>query len=142
MASVNKIILIGNIGRVEVKTFQDGAKVVECSLATSERYKDRNGNDHDDTQWHRLVIGGKLADVAEKFVQKGDPLYVEGKMKYRKYSTRDGVEKEVAEVQVQALQLLPKGMSEKKPQDQQSGSQANPHLRELMDKGEDDLPFE
>lgn len=142
MASVNKIILIGNIGRVDVKTFQDGGKVVECSLATSEKYKDRNGNDHDDTQWHRLVLGGKLADVAERFVKKGDPLYVEGKMKYRKYTSRDGGEKEVAEVQVVALQLLPKG---DKPQGQGQASQVaeNPHLREMVSdgNGDGDLPF-
>ena len=140
MASANLIILVGNIGRVEVKTFQDGGKIVEASLATSERYQDRSGQQHEDTQWHRLIIGGKLADVAERFVAKGDPLYIEGRMKYRKYTSRDGVEKEVAEVQVKAMQLL-------RPRQEGQQAQApaaapapgvNPYLADLQ---VDDLPF-
>lgn len=146
MASANLIILVGNIGRVEVKTFQDGGKIVEASLATTERYQDRNGQQHEDTQWHRLVIGGKLADVAERFVGKGDPLYIEGRMKYRKYTSRDGVEKEVAEVQVKTMQLL---------RPRQDGQQAqaaapaaapapgvNPYLQDLQaPEASGDLPF-
>ena len=142
MASANLIILVGNIGRVEVKTFQDGGKIVEASLATTERYQDRNGQQHEDTQWHRLVIGGKLADVAERFVGKGDPLYIEGRMKYRKYTSRDGVEKEVAEVQVKTMQLLrPRqdGQQAQAPR-QQAAPAGNPYLEDLQD-AKDDLPW-
>lgn len=147
MASANLIILVGNIGRVEVKTFQDGGKIVEASLATTERYQDRNGQQHEDTQWHRLVIGGKLADVAERFVGKGDPLYIEGRMKYRKYTSRDGVEKDVAEVQVKTMQLLrPRQDGQQAqapaPAAPQQGMTINPSLAELMDQGASgDLPF-
>ena len=147
MASANLIILVGNIGRVEVKTFQDGGKIVEASLATKERYQDRNGQQHEDTQWHRLVIGGKLADVAERFVGKGDPLYIEGRMKYRKYTSRDGAEKEVAEVQVKTMQLLRPRQDGQQAQAQapaapQQGMTINPSLAELMDQGASgDLPF-
>ena len=78
MASYNNIILLGNVGSIQVKTFSNGGKVVEVSLATSKRWKDRNGEQHEETQWHRLVIGGQLADVAERYVTKGDPLFVTG----------------------------------------------------------------
>ena len=106
MASLNKIMLIGNIGNINIKTFADGAKVVEVSLATSEKYTDRNGNQREDVQWHKLVIGGKQADVAEKYMQKGDPLYCEGRMVYRKYTNQAGEEKQAAEVRVQHFQLM------------------------------------
>ena len=85
MASYNNITLLGNIGNVQVKTFQNGGKIVEATLATSKRWKDRNGEPREETQWHNLIIGGNLADAAEKYVQKGDPLFVTGEMTYRKY---------------------------------------------------------
>ena len=143
MASANLIILVGNIGRVEVKTFQDGGKIVEASLATTERYQDRNGQQHEDTQWHRLVIGGKLADVAERYAGKGSPLYIEGKLKYRKYTTREGIDKEVAEIHVRTMQLLPNGMREGQASVSATSRPAaapagNPYLEELQG---DDLPF-
>lgn len=112
MASYNNIILLGNIGNVQVKTFQNGGKVVEAALATSKRWKDRNGELREETQWHNLIIGGNLADTAEKFVQKGDPLFVTGEMTYRKYQDRDGNNRSIPEVRVLTLQLLPKGMKE------------------------------
>ena len=112
MASYNNITLLGNIGNVQVKTFQNGGKVVEATLATSKRWKDRNGEPREETQWHNLIIGGNLADTAEKYVQKGDPLFVTGEMTYRKYQDRDGNNRSIPEVRVLSLQLLPKGMKD------------------------------
>ena len=112
MASYNNITLLGNIGNVQVKTFQNGGKVVEATLATSKRWKDRNGEPREETQWHNLIIGGNLADAAEKYVQKGDPLFVTGEMTYRKYQDRDGNNRFIPEVRVLSFQLLPKGMKE------------------------------
>lgn len=112
MASYNNITLLGNIGNVQVKTFQNGGKVVEASLATSKRWKDRNGEPREETQWHNLIIGGNLADAAEKYVQKGDPLFVTGEMTYRKFQDRDGNNRSIPEVRVLSLQLLPKSMKE------------------------------
>lgn len=112
MASYNNIILLGNIGSVQVKTFQNGGKVVEAALATSKRWKDRNGELREETQWHNLVIGGNLADTAEKYVLKGDPLFVTGEMTYRKYQDKEGNNRSIPEVRVLSLQLLPKGMKE------------------------------
>ena len=112
MASYNNITLLGNIGNVQVKTFQNGGKIVEATLATSKRWKDRNGEPREETQWHNLIIGGNLADAAEKYVQKGDPLFVTGEMTYRKYQDRDGNNRSIPEVRVHTFQLLPKGMKE------------------------------
>ena len=109
MASFNQVQLLGNIGRIDIKTFTGGSRIAECSLATSERYKDRNGDWQDETQWHKLIIGGKLADIAERYVHKGDPLFVQGVLKYRTYTDRDGNERTVTEIRVTTLQLLSKG---------------------------------
>lgn len=79
---------------------------MECSLATTERYQDRSGEWQEDTQWHSLVIGGKLADIAEKYVHKGDPLFVQGALKYRRYTDREGSDRTVTEIRVTTLQLL------------------------------------
>lgn len=154
MASYNNIILLGNIGNVQVKTFQNGGKVVEAALATSKRWKDRNGELREETQWHNLVIGGNLADTAEKFVQKGDPLFVTGEMTYRKYQDKEGNNRSVPEVRVLSLQLLPKGMREgsatsgsaSAPQaPAPAGPAADPALVNagLVDpqEGDGDLPF-
>lgn len=105
MASLNKVLLIGNVGRIEVRTFQDG-KVVNASLAVSERYTKRDGTQVEDTTWFNLVVNGKLADVFDKYVQKGDRLYVEGRQRQRSYQTREGEEKYIWEVVVMAMQML------------------------------------
>ena len=151
MASYNNITLLGNIGNVQVKTFQNGGKIVEATLATSKRWKDRNGESREETQWHNLIIGGNLADAAEKYVQKGDPLFVTGEMTYRKYQDRDGNNRSTPEVRVLSFQLLPKGMKEGAAT---YGSARGPQApapagdRALMNAGlvnpqesEEDLPF-
>ena len=150
MASYNNITLLGFIGNVQVKTFQNGGKIVEATLATSKRWKDRNGELREKTQWHNLNIGGNLADAAEKYVQKGDPLFVTGEMTYRKYQDRDGNNRSIPEVRVHTFQLLPKGI---KDGDDASGSARAPQApapaadRALNaglvnpQESEEDLPF-
>lgn len=143
MASYNNIILLGNIGSVQVKTFSNGGKVVEANLATSKRWKDRNNEQHEETQWHRLVIGGPLADVAERYVQKGDPLFVTGEMTYRAYTTKDGENRTSPEVRVLTLQLMPKGQQEGPARNSfrhEDPAPAAPAPQELDES--DDLPFD
>ena len=130
---MNKIFLIGRIGRVEVKTFQSGEKVVLASLATSLRYTDRNGEKREQTEWHNLVINGKLADVAERYVTKGDLLSVVGRMTYRKYTNSNGVEVSSPEVRVEELELMPKPSA--------AASEAKPAAGSAAPQGSDDLPF-
>lgn len=117
MASVNKVILIGNVGRdPETKYMSDGSAVCNLTLATTRRYKDKSGQQQSDTEWHRVSLFGRLAEIAEKYVKKGDPLYVTGRLRTRKYTARDGSEKQQTEVIAEEIQLLgSKGASESAP---------------------------
>ena len=99
--SVNKVILIGNLGRdPETRSTQDGTKIVHLNLATSENWKDRNsGERRERTEWHRVVIfNERLAEVAEKYLRKGSKVYVEGQLQTRKWTDQSGQEKYTTEV--------------------------------------------
>ncbi|MBO4611094.1 MAG: single-stranded DNA-binding protein [Bacteroidales bacterium] len=109
--SLNKVMLIGNVGRdPEVRYLdgnsQSGTKVATFTLATSERYKDRNGELRENTEWHNIVCWRANADVAERFVHKGTQLYIEGRLRTRSYTDPQGVKKYTTEIQVDVLQLL------------------------------------
>lgn len=101
--SVNKVILVGNLGRdPEIRTMQNGGKVVNLSLATSERWTDRDGNRQERTEWHRVVIfNDRLADVAERFLRKGSKVYVEGQLQTRKWTDQSGQDRYSTEVVLQ-----------------------------------------
>lgn len=102
--TVNKVILVGNVGRdPEIRFSQDGTKIVNLTVATSETWKDRNsGERREKTEWHRCVIfNDRLADVAEKYVRKGSKIYLEGSLQTRKWTGNDGVEKIGTEVVLQ-----------------------------------------
>ena len=129
---MNKITLIGRVGRVDVKTFTNGNKIVEASLATSFRYKDRDGNSQKLTDWHNLVFNGVQADIVERYVRKGDMLAVRGRMTYREYTDANGVKKTIAEVRVDELDLLPKAAT---------AQEAKPAAGSAAEQGSDDLPF-
>ena len=119
---INKVILIGNVGQdPEVKYTGDasnGAKVATLRLATSERYKDRNGNLQEHTEWHSVVVWRNIADVVEKYVRKGSQIYVEGKLRTRSWDDQNGNKKYVTEIIADTLQLLGR-----KPEGQQGGYQ-------------------
>ncbi len=102
--SVNKVILVGNLGRdPEIRFSQDGKKIVNMSLATSESWNDKaTGERREKTEWHRVVIfNDRLADVAEKYIKKGSKVYVEGQLQTRKWTDNAGVEKYSTEVVLQ-----------------------------------------
>ena len=102
--SVNKVILVGNLGRdPEVRSTQDGAKIVNLSIATSERWKDRNtGEPREKTEWHRVVIfNDNLGRIAEQYLRKGSSVYLEGQLQTRKWTDQQGVEKYTTEVVLQ-----------------------------------------
>ncbi|MBT5243323.1 MAG: single-stranded DNA-binding protein [Rhodospirillaceae bacterium] len=105
--SVNKVILVGNLGRdPEVRFAQDGTKIVNMSLATSESWKDKStGERREKTEWHRVVIfNNHLADIAEKYLRKGSKIYIEGALQTRKWTDNSGVEKYSTEVVLQRYQ--------------------------------------
>ena len=103
--SVNKVILIGNLGKdPEVRTLQNGGKVANLSLATSESWRDKaSGERKEKTEWHRVVIFGNLADIAEKYLKKGSKVYVSGSLQTRKWTDKDGAEKYSTEVVLQGF---------------------------------------
>lgn len=106
MASLNKVLLIGNVGKdPEIKTFASGNKVANITLATTERYKDRNGEQKEETEWHSVQAFGKLADVVERFVHKGSLLYVDGKIRTRSYEA-DGRTMYRTEILADHIQML------------------------------------
>ena len=108
MASVNKVILLGNCGRdPEVRYLPSGQAVANVSIATSSRRKDRNSGEMvEDTQWHRVTFYDRLAEIAGEYVKKGRPLYVDGRIKYGKYTDQSGVEKNTVDIIATELQLL------------------------------------
>jgi len=91
MAGVNKVILVGNLGKdPEVRHLENGAVVANFPLATTESYKDKNGNRQDQTEWHNIVLWRGLAEIAEKWLKKGSSVYIEGKIRARKWEDKDG----------------------------------------------------
>jgi single-strand DNA-binding protein len=108
MASVNKVILIGNCGRdPEIRYLPSGQAVANVSIATTSRRKDcTSGETVEDTQWHRVTFYDRLAEIAGEYVKKGRPIYVEGRLKYGKYTDQAGVEKNTVDIIATELQLL------------------------------------
>lgn len=90
MASLNKVLLIGNCGKdPEIRELDNGQKVASITLATSERFKDRNGEPREETEWHAVVAFGRLADIVDKYVRKGSMLHIEGKIKTRSWTDKE-----------------------------------------------------
>ena len=108
MASVNKVILIGNCGRdPEIRYLPSGQAVANISIATTSRRKDRtSGETVEDTQWHRVTFYDRLAEIAGEYVKKGRPIYIEGRLKYGKYTDPAGVEKNTVDIIATEMQLL------------------------------------
>ena len=108
MASVNKVILLGNCGRdPEVRYLPSGQAVASVTLATSTKRKDKNSGEMiEDTQWHRVTFFDRLAEIAGEYVKKGNPIYIEGRLKYGKFTNKDGVEQNTCDIIATELQLL------------------------------------
>ncbi|VTU33025.1 Helix-destabilizing protein [Variovorax sp. SRS16] len=108
MASVNKVILVGNLGRdPETRTFPSGDQVCNATLATTDKWKDKqSGEMREATEWHRLVFNGRLAEIAAQYLRKGSQVYIEGQIRTRKYTDKDGVEKYATDIRVDQMQML------------------------------------
>jgi len=108
MASVNKVIIVGNLGKdPETRTFPSGGRVCNVTIATSERWKDKNtGEMKELTEWHRVVFNDRLAEIAGEYLRKGSQVYVEGSLRTRKYTDKDGVEKYSTEIRADTMQML------------------------------------
>ena len=107
MASVNKVILLGNLGRdPETRYTTGGDAVTNLNIATSEQWKDKSGEKQERTEWHRVVLFGRQAEVAGEYLKKGRSVYIEGRLQTRKYTDKDGVEKYSTEVVADRMQLI------------------------------------
>ncbi len=108
MASVNKVILVGNLGKdPEVRYLPDGGAVVNLSIATSSSWKDKNtGEKREETEWHRVVMYNRLAEIAGEYCKKGRSVYIEGKLKTRKWQDKDGQDKYTTEIVADQMQWL------------------------------------
>ena len=128
MASVNKVILIGNCGRdPEIRYLPSGQAVANISIATTSRRKDRtSGETVEDTQWHRVTFYDRLAEIAGEYVKKGRPIYIEGRLKYGKYTDQAGVEKNTVDIIATEMQLLGarEGMGAPSGGDEEGGAPA------------------
>jgi single-strand DNA-binding protein len=117
MRGLNKVTLIGNLGKdPELQTLEGNVSVVKLSLATTEFYKDKNGQQRSETEWHTVVLWRGLADLASKYLQKGSLVYVEGKIKNRSYDDKEGIKRTVTEIIADSFLMLDR-ISEPKPTD-------------------------
>jgi single-strand DNA-binding protein len=107
MASVNKVIIIGNLGRdPETRYMPDGGAICNISVATTDKWKDKNGEMQEKTEWHRVTFFGKLAEIAGEYLKKGSQVYVEGRLQTRKWQDKDGQDKYTTEIVANAMQML------------------------------------
>lgn len=159
MASVNKVVLLGNVGKdPEMRYMASGQPVASVSIATTSKRKDRNtGETVEDTQWHRVVFYERLAEIVQQYVKKGHPIYIEGRLKYGKYTDQSGVERYTTDIIATELQLLggrdnnaPQGHSSPPPPRQSAPTRsaapqqqraAQPPANAGFNDMEDDIPF-
>ena len=108
MASVNKAIVVGNLGRdPEVRSFPDGGAVCNISIATTRRWRDKqSGDTQEETEWHRVAFHGRLAEIAGEYLRKGSPVYVEGRLKTRKWTDKEGQERYTTEIRGDEMKML------------------------------------
>ena len=107
MASVNKVILIGNLGRdPETRYMPDGGAITNISIATTDKWKDKAGEMQEKTEWHRVAFFGKLAEIAGEYLKKGSQVYVEGRLQTRKWQDKDGQDKYTTEIVANVMQML------------------------------------
>lgn len=144
MAGLNKVMLIGNLGRdPELKYLDGNIARVNFSLATTETYKDKNGNRNDQTEWHNIVLWRSMAESAEKLLKKGTQVFIEGKLQTRQWTDKEGNKRTTTEVVAESFVVL-----QRRDSNQSSGgNQANPENSEnlsfesLGTTGASDLPF-
>ncbi len=157
MASVNKVILVGNLGRdPETRYSPDGAAITNVSIATTDTWKDTtSGEKQEKTEWHRVVFFDRLAEIAGEYLKKGSQVYVEGRLQTRKWTDKDGNERYTTEIRAERMQMLgsrsgpsaggdfddagaaPRAASGREPATRPSSSKPAPNIADM----DDDIPF-
>ena len=151
MASVNKVIIVGNLGRdPEMRTFPNGDQVANVTIATADKWKDKQtGEMKEATEWHRVVFNGRLAEIAGQYLRNGSQVYVEGSLRTRKWTDKSGVEKYSTEIRADRLQMLgarqdaaaPAPAARPAPPPQQQAPAPAPRAASGFDDMDDDIPF-
>lgn len=132
MANINKVILVCSLGKdPEVRQTQNGTAICNLSAATSRKYKDTQGGMQEETEWHRISLFGKMAELAGQYLSKGSMVYIEGRLRTRKYTDKQGIERYVTEIIGENMQFL-----DKKPADVRSTN-----VRKTSPAPEEDCPF-
>ena len=156
--SLNKVQLIGNLGKdPEVRSTASGTRVATLSIATSRQWKNASGEAQEKTEWHRVVLwnnrGSGLADVVERYLKKGDRVYIEGRIEYRTWEDRDGNTRYTTEIIGREMMMLsgrggspeagmePAGAAVEQTESGEQGSETFKDLPEALDEEDDDLPF-
>jgi single-strand DNA-binding protein len=141
MAGVNKVILIGNLGKEpEIRRLDTGRAVANFSLATSETYKNKNGEKVTSTEWHNIVLWTPLAEIAEKYLHKGNQVYIEGKITTRSYDDKDGNKKYITEIVGREMTLLTNRGADA-PMEERTQDYVNEKISTGGTEETDDLPF-
>lgn len=144
MSSVNKVILIGHLGRdPEMRFTKSGDGVCNFSIATSEKWKDKSGEKKEQTTWHRIVIWGKLAEIASEYLSKGKQVYIEGRLQTREWEDKEGVKHHTTEIVASNMTML--GQAGSGSQSSSGGSQSSAGSQSSSggqdDFEDDDIPF-
>ena len=138
MASINKAILIGNLGSdPEVRYTPSGSSVANFTLATNEQWTDKNGEKQERTEWHRIVAWGRLGEICGEYLRKGSPIYIEGRIQTRSWEDRDGNKRYTTEIVAQSMQMLGSASREAKAR---SADEKYP-TEEPISIPDDDIPF-
>lgn len=132
MASVNKVVLICTLGKdPEVRQTQSGSAICNLSAATSRKYKDAQSNVQEETEWHRISLFGRMAELAGQYLSKGSSVYIEGRLRTRKYTDKEGIDRYVTEIIGESMQFL-----DKKP-----ATVRSTNVRKTSPAPEEDCPF-
>lgn len=139
MAGINKVILIGNLGKdPDITNIGNDVKKASFSLATTETYKNKDGIKTDQTEWHNIVVWRGLADIAEQYLRKGSKIYLEGSIRYRSYEDKDGNKKYITEIVADSFLMLDRASDANRMTDNSPKIESNPPVGPAPD---DDLPF-
>jgi len=140
MAGVNKVILIGNLGKdPEIRQLETGVKVASFSLATTESYKGKDGNRVDQTEWHNIVLWRGLAEVAEKYLKKGNTIYVEGKIRTRSWEDKEGNKRYTTEIIGDNMTMIGSKKDNENSHASNTSASESPEINTSQEA--DDLPF-
>ena len=143
MASLNKVIIIGNLGRdPETRYLQSGEKITNIAVATADRWKDKTtGEQKEQTEWHRIVFYGKLAEIADQYLKKGSQDYVEGRIRTNKYTDRDGVERYQTQIIADKMQMLGGKQEQSGGRNSYAEAKQTGHHHAPQKDDDSDIPF-